>query len=500
MASTHTPGRNVFGHETIYLLLILGAAAALYLHKLTFSDIWCDEVFSKAIARHSLPELLQLVADDFHPPLYFVGLKFFTAAVGNTDLTIRLFSALGGLGTLVLGYAVGRRVFGGRGALVLCLLLLALPMLGLYAHVARMYTWTAGVTTGVFLYAVLYARDARRSDLVMLGLFSLLAAYLHYYCLMAAFWTDLALLILLVARKHPAWRSVAAMGAVVFVLYLPWLIVLHAQAQAVHRNYWIPAVSWPTVWACYAQPFGGFYWLYPQSYVMLAVIAALTIAAVMRWASFRQRGDHVALGLSLLVGNATILTAAVVSLLLKPVLYPRYIMTIAPLVLIPPVLLLTSWNRSWLKAAVLGGLLGCGGFLVFTESGFSWGPYRQALRHLSTAHPEVQKLLHVAETTAAPFDEYGRGGPWHQAYLNNDRSGWYANMQALDGMVPCRRLGDWVGRDETFCLVEFVNLPVNRENIDLLLAQCRTLAVDEIADEKGYPGIKLKLHILQYGG
>jgi hypothetical protein len=98
--------------ETFGFLVVLGAAAALYLYHLGFSDIWADEAFTKAIIRHPLRELLRVVAGDFHPPLYFLALKFFTSVLGNTDLTIRLFSVLGALSTLALAYTAGRRVFG----------------------------------------------------------------------------------------------------------------------------------------------------------------------------------------------------------------------------------------------------------------------------------------------------------------------------------------------------------------------------------------------------
>jgi len=486
--------------ETFGFLAVLGAAAALYLYHLGFSDIWADEAFTKAIIRHPLRDLLRLVAGDFQPPLYFLALKFFTGVLGNADWTIRLFSVLGALSTLVLGYTAGQRVFGKPGALCLCLLLAALPMPGLYSHVARMYTWTAFVTTGVFFHAVLYARDARKADLALLGLFSLMAAYIHYYCLIAAFWSGLALLAICFAKRLPAWRAVAVMGAAVFLLFLPWLFVLLSQARAVHKDYWIPAVSWSTLLTCYAQPFGGLFRLYPHSYVLLAIIGVLTTASVCRWA-FSSNSEHqVPLGLSLLVFNATILTAATMSLLVKPILYPRYVMTVAPLLLIPPLLALTSWRRTWLKALVLGGIVYCGGFVVLAESTFSWGPYQQALRQLSKAHPEVRKILHVTELTAGPLAEYGRGGPWSQGYFKNDQSSWYSNMEALDGMTPLKRLSDWVKRDEIFCLVVFDKLPLNRANIDLLLAQCQTLAVDDVVDEKPYSGAKLKLYILSYNG
>ena len=176
--------------ETLLFVLIICCAALLYLFNINFSEIWVDESFTKALVRHPFSEFFKLVADDFHPPLYFLGLKLFTGVVGLSDFTIRLFSVIGALGTLIIGYTVGQKVFGKGGALSYCLLLLALPMLAAFTHNARMYTWAAFATTGVFLYACLFLKTNKKGDLMLLGVFSLMAAYTHYYSLIAAFWAD----------------------------------------------------------------------------------------------------------------------------------------------------------------------------------------------------------------------------------------------------------------------------------------------------------------------
>jgi len=488
--------RCVAGRESYWFLVIVCVAAALYVHNLCYSDIWADEALTKAMVRHPLPQLLRLVANDAHPPLYFVGLKLFTGIVGNTDYTIRLFSVLGTLSTMVLCYAVGQRVFGRAGALCLCLMLLALPMPGLYARMARMYTWAGFVTFGVFLYSVLYARHHRRVDLALLGLFYLMAAYTHYYCLIAAFWSGAALLGWMWARRNPAWRGLAAMGMVVLLLFLPWMFVLVSQARMVHRDYWIPPATWSIVLSCYTQPFGGFFRLYPYTYGLFGVFGGLTIVAIWQWSASRRSETGFPLWLALLVFNATLLTAAVLSHVFKPILFPRYVMTVAPLLAIPPTLALLHWRRRWLQAIVLAGTLCCGGYIVFAESYFSFGPYQQALQRLAKTHPEVRKVLHLTEITANPFAEYGRGCSWKQAYLRNAGSSWYSNMDALDELASIREVRDWMQPAESFCLVVFENLPLNRENVDLVLNQCRTIAVEEVADEKPYSGVKLKLYLL----
>ncbi len=495
---TERAGRAVrFDRETVAFGFLAALGTVFYLWRLGWSDIWIDEAFSKALARHSLPDLLRLVAHDSHPPLYFIGLKGFTAVVGDSDFAIRLFSVLGALATLTLAFVLGRRVFGPPGALVWCALLVALPMPGLYAHVARMYTWAAFVCVGVFLHAVLFARERRRGDLFGLGLFSAAAAYTHYYSLIAAFWIDLTLLVLLVARKERAWRGVAGLGLAVFVLYLPWLMALRSQAAAVHRDFWIPPITWASVADCYVKPFGGFYGMYGVSWLLAALIYGLTLASVLWVFGSRRKDDRLALAFALVGVHATILTAAAVSLGFRPVLYPRYVMTIAPLLVVPPVFALLRMRSVLARWLVLAVALVCGLYVVFSESGFSFGPYQRALQTLAREHPEVRKVVHVNEVTAGPFHEYGRGGPWMQFYIHNAGTSWYSNMEILAGMAAVPDVGAIADPGEVICLVEFAGLPLNGHNLERTMARCDVVAQVEVYDDKPYAGVLLKLHILR---
>ena len=115
--------------ESSAFLLILVLSSIVYLYNITFSDLWVDETFTKELVRFPLPKMLELLADDFHPPLYFLILKLFTSVTGVSDFTIRLFSVIGALCLLILSYAVGQRVFGKTGALYFCLMILSIPML-----------------------------------------------------------------------------------------------------------------------------------------------------------------------------------------------------------------------------------------------------------------------------------------------------------------------------------------------------------------------------------
>jgi hypothetical protein len=291
------------------------------------------------------------------------------------------------------------------------------------------------------------------------------------------------------------------MGSAVFVAFLPWLVVLLSQAQAAQKDFWIGPLSWSTLIACYTQPFAGVFRLFSGSFGLMAIVYGLTLVSL--WMVFvsRQAGHKLPLILALIVFHGTLLTAVTVSFLLRPILYPRYVMPVTPVLLVPPLVALLNWQgQKWLKPLLLMAILGCGTSVVLSESKFSYGPYRQSLESLSQAHPEVRKIVHIAETTAGPFDEYGRGDLWRQYYLKNEGSSWYMNMDMFPGLVAIKGLDAVMGKDEVYCLVVFDNLPLNKANIDLLLSQSQLLACDEVMDSKPYPGIKLKLYSLKYRG
>ena len=188
-------------NQNIWFILIFIFASLFYLYNINFSDIWIDEAFTKALVRHSFGEIVALIRNDFHPPLYFFGLKIFVTIFGLTDFTIRLFSVLGILATILLVYITGQKILGKSGAIYLCLLIVSLPMFAGFSHIARMYTWGAFAVTGTLLFASRFLSSDKRSDLIWFVLFSLVAAYTHYYAMLAAFWANVFVLVFLFIKR-----------------------------------------------------------------------------------------------------------------------------------------------------------------------------------------------------------------------------------------------------------------------------------------------------------
>ncbi len=364
--------------KNIWFGFIFVFSALLYLYNITFSNIWIDEAFTKALVKHSFGAITGLIKNDFHPPLYFYALKVFVFIFGISIFTIRLFSTLGVLATILLGYITGQRVFGKSGALYLCLLIATLPMLASYAHEARMYTWGAFAVTGVFLYAVLFLQSNKKNDLFLLMLFSLIAAYIHYYGLLAAFWANVFVSVYLFVKKNKNFRIHLLYSFITVLLYLPWIAVMLSQTRKVMQSFWVPALSWQTVSACLFSPFAPKIWLTP--FMLFAIIIyGLAVWMVYRTFIMRKEGQGITLGLSLFIFGAVYLSAAAVSWFFRPILYMRYISIIIVMILIPAALFFVTVKNAAVKSIVLSLIIIFGIYTSFEGSHFSVGPYEQSI-------------------------------------------------------------------------------------------------------------------------
>lgn len=128
--------------SSVYILLFaIGVSLFTYLD---FADLAIpyDDAYSVFMVKSSYSDIVKITAKDVHPPLYYWGLKAFSAIFGDTIFSLRLFSALGIFATFLLGYFPIRKQFGDRVALMFISLLIMFPVTQYLATDIRMYSWT----------------------------------------------------------------------------------------------------------------------------------------------------------------------------------------------------------------------------------------------------------------------------------------------------------------------------------------------------------------------
>ena len=90
--------------QRVGVLLILGVGLILRLWTLDQKSPWLDEASSWQFATSSLKDLMWSTSTDVHPPLYFLLLKAWILAWGDSLVALRALSVLGGMAVLFFTY------------------------------------------------------------------------------------------------------------------------------------------------------------------------------------------------------------------------------------------------------------------------------------------------------------------------------------------------------------------------------------------------------------
>ena len=483
-------------NNDLIFVLIFVLAAVFYLFNIGFSDLWSDETYTKAMINCSLPEMFSRFRNDLHPPLYFIGLRLFTYLFGMGTITLRVFSVIAVLSTLLLTYVAGQRLFGKQGAIYFCLMILALPMLASFSHEARMYTWAAFSVTGVFIYSLLFMKTGKNRDLVFLFIFTLAAIYIHYYSMVAALVANAFVFIYILVTKNKKWMYHLAAMILAALLFLPWLSMFMVQVSKVEHAFWAPPVSISSILQCFVNPFAEKFWTTPYSVSLMVLIYSLTVFVISRSFSKSFSEYRMALWLSLCIFLGTLLVIIVISLVSQPILFFRYVMAMVVMLVVPVTILLVSLKARWLKIVLVSMILVLGIKVSISSSYFSYGPYKQAVEYITKTYPDIHKIVHISEITAGPMVEYSGSTNLSHYWLKAKMS----NVDAFPEIHQYKQPCDFLKPGELFFMVNFNTLELNKENFDRVLAESQLISTDTVADNKVKSGNRILVYLLKYRG
>lgn len=488
--------RKLMQNNLFLFFLIFTAACAFYLFRLGLSDMWSDEIYTKSMLDGSLSDFYAGFRNDLHPPLYYLGLRFFTGLVGSDAVTMRLFSVLAVISTILLGYFAGQRIFGQKGALYFCLMLMSVPMLAAYSHQARMYTWAAFSVTGVFIYSCLFMTTGKNRDLLLLFIFTLTAIYTHYYSMAAAFVANAFVFIYLLLTKNKKWLPHMLSLLLAVLIFLPWLFMFIVQIKKVQHSFWAPEVSLSAIFPCFTIPFTEQFWTTGYSNALTILMYSLIVVTIFMSFTKSLSEYRLALWLSLSVFLGTLIVATVISLISQPILSTRYVMTIVTMLAVAPTILFIRLKIRWLKMILIPAVVLLGVWISVSNFSFSYGPYKQTIEYISATYPEIKKILHITEVTAGPLAEYSGDSQLSHYFLKAEMS----NVDAFTTVRQYSRPDEFLIPGEEFCAVRFHNLELNIKNLDQVLSESELIKKDTVFDKKFKNGIYMQLYILRYKG
>jgi 4-amino-4-deoxy-L-arabinose transferase-like glycosyltransferase len=313
------------------MLILLAAATRLY--HIQSQSIWFDEGWSAYAAAQ--PTLLAAVqADATNPPLYYLLLNISIRAFGDNVFGLRWFSLIFGLLTIPLTYQLARRLFNIRAGYYGAFIVVVSPLLWWASQEARMYTLLATLVLVIALAWHQLLRQSSRSSWIVLFIAELLLLYAHNTGPVIVLWINTVTLLAWMtwcSLRRPDWRVWIIGQIAVAILWLPYFlsrfIALQEANSAVTSRPEIGLTLAIQIW----QAFWAGSWAMVDHEPFLIGFAALTFILWLLLTPWRKPAA------CWLVIHAVLLTGGLILglTLLGNELHGRYLVMVAPLLLIP---------------------------------------------------------------------------------------------------------------------------------------------------------------------
>ena len=164
-------------------------------------SLWLDEATTtKVVKQFSYLSIInQFSPFDFHPPLYYLLMKFWTSIFGYSEVIIRMPSVIFSLITGYIVYRIGKLLAGEEIGIWASLLFLSNPLIVYYSQEARMYMTTTMFLTGGVYYFLKYQSDKSNIKNIFFMNLCFLLSFFSFY---GAIFLILAILFYLLYEKQ----------------------------------------------------------------------------------------------------------------------------------------------------------------------------------------------------------------------------------------------------------------------------------------------------------
>ena len=194
----------------MYILIILILGLTLRLISLNQS-LWLDEGTTALVAKMSLGNIFtKFLPGDFHPPLYYLILKYWTDVFGNSEVSLRIPSIIFGLGTVVLTYLIGKKLFDKKVGLLAGVLMTTSGLAIYYSQEARMYGLAAFLVAGAIYLFVQKKWIFFSVVLALIGLTDYISLFIVpvFFVIGFKYWKKLALSLVPLILSFALWLPI----------------------------------------------------------------------------------------------------------------------------------------------------------------------------------------------------------------------------------------------------------------------------------------------------
>lgn len=387
-----------------WLALITVIAAGFRFAELGSKSLWLDEVYSLWLARSSFSSVWHDVLSSqvntsvyvVYMSLYYTLLHFWVR-LGVSEVWLRLPSALCGIATVPLLYALGSRLFSRQAGLAAAFLLAVQPVHIAYSQEARSYSLCVFLSVGAFYFFIRGVQEGNRKWWLLYVLSAALAVYSHLFAtfLLPVQWLSL----LFLDRKKTQLKSAIVSTMAILLLVAPLLSL--AIVKDLGK---IPWAAKPGMWDLLhaVQTLTGAGLKFP---FYLGVLGMAGISFGQTWRGTEEsdlRWRH-----AILWGWFVLPVASIVAISLwKPPLFPRYLVISLPASALLAAVGLCRFRsdaKFTVATAALGALFVPAIFSYYAKPKEDW---RGATAYL-VAHARAEDgIVFYREYGQQPFDYY----------------------------------------------------------------------------------------------
>lgn len=287
---------------------------------LAFDNVaWGDEAFSINTAQNTFGGILQILYYcDNHPPLHYFWLKIWGDIFGHTFPVYHLASLSPFVLSIILVVTVIKKRLGNIPASFLTVILGFGYFCIEYNLEIRMYSLAFLGVLMSFYCAYRVLCEDKKSSYTGMVLWSLLAAYSHYYGLVTVgimmFLTTVAVFI---KNRGKAWIKGAVSIGVFLIAYAPWLYFLFHAMKNVSSSWWMTDILSLKETASMVLGGHGFNW-----FILALLVVFLVAIFVPEKKSLSNEAYAVAVGLGTII--TTVAFAYFICFTFKPMLAQRY--------------------------------------------------------------------------------------------------------------------------------------------------------------------------------
>lgn len=279
------------------------------------NNFWCDEIASIVISEKPIGELIATTAMDVHPPLYYLILKLFCSILGFSGLIFHAVSLIPYAIILILSLTLFWKKLNPIVSVVLIVLSSFLYCSMHFNVEVRMYSWGSLFILLSFYYFREILTENKVKSYALFALFSLLAAYTHYFCIITVACLYVSIMIFSIKNKGNRIKRTIITWILTVILYLPWAILFLLHYTKVSNK--IYSATYNSFTICLEYIFSSKF-----SWGLLVFSLAISIIVIVKYASASEKLWIIT---GILAVFFTILIPYAISIVMSPIMEKRHV-------------------------------------------------------------------------------------------------------------------------------------------------------------------------------